>query len=98
LVVLAACLRLGGLLLLSDEYKQLGKHTVAGAAFFSNILFWQESGYFDIRGELKPLLHLWTLGVEEQFYIAWPFLVFVAFRLRLHLGVMTLLIAAISFH
>lgn len=97
LVVLVACLAFGWIALLAGEYKQLGKHTMAGAAFFSNVIFWQESGYFDIAGELKPLLHLWSLGVEEQFYIVWPVLLFVTSRIGWHLGVTMVLVAAISF-
>ena len=64
-LVLAACLGLGWMLLLPDEYRQLGKHAVAGAGFLSNIVLWREAGYFATAAELKPLLHLWSLGVEE---------------------------------
>src|SRR5205085_5869018 len=71
-VVLAASLAFGSVALLADEYEQLGKHAFASAAFISNIVFWREAGYFDTAAELKPLLHLWSLGVEEQFYIVWP--------------------------
>ena len=74
LVVLTAFLIFGSLALFLDEYKQLGKHTAAGAGFVANFVLWKESGYFDVASELKPLLHLWSLGIEEQFYIIWPFL------------------------
>ena len=74
ILVLAACLALGWRVLLPDEFAQLGKHVAAGAAFVSNIALWRESGYFDAAAELKPLLHLWSLGIEEQFYIFWPLL------------------------
>jgi peptidoglycan/LPS O-acetylase OafA/YrhL len=76
ILVLAASLALGWLLLLPDEFMQLGKHVAAGAGFVSNIVFWREAGYFDGAAELKPLLHLWSLGVEEQYYLAWPLLLF----------------------
>lgn len=72
LVVMAACLLAGWFLLLRDEYEQLGKHVAAGAGFVANIVLWLESGYFDKAGIFKPLQHLWSLGVEEQFYILWP--------------------------
>ena len=65
IVVLIASFTFGWFALLADEYKQLGKHVAAGAAFVSNFAFWNESGYFDNAAESKPLLHLWSLGVEE---------------------------------
>ena len=74
LLVLAACLALGWVLLLPDEYRQLGKHVAAGAGFIANLALWAEAGYFDWSAELKPLLHLWSLGVEEQYYVVWPLL------------------------
>jgi len=47
-------------------------HVASGAVFTSNITLWREAGYFDVGAERKPLLHLWSLGVEEQFYLVWP--------------------------
>jgi len=77
LLVFLAVYGLGWFLMLADEFAQLGKHIAAGAAFISNWVYWLESGYFDELLELKPLLNLWSLGVEEQFYILWPcFLIF----------------------
>ena len=84
-VVLAACLAFGWVALLADEYKQLGKHVAGGAGFISNFLLWSEYGYFDSAAETKPLLHLWSLGIEEQFYIVWPFLLWIGYRSRLNL-------------
>jgi len=57
----------------------------------SNVLFWQLSGYFDIGSEVKPLLHTWSLGVEEQFYLVWPVSVVLAFRFRHRRGVLALI-------
>src|SRR5687768_8357422 len=74
ILVLTACLVLGWVLLLPDEYRQLGKHVAAGAGFIANLALWAEAGYFDWSAELKPLLHLWSLGVEEQYYLVWPLL------------------------
>ena len=68
-VVLTACVAIGAILLDPAEYRALGLHIVAGAGFLSNLLLWSESGYFDDAAEFKPLLHLWSLAIEEQFYI-----------------------------
>ena len=72
ITVLVLIMAYGWLILLPDEFRQLGKHVAAGTLFIQNIVFWQESGYFDISANLKPLLHLWSLAVEEQFYIFFP--------------------------
>jgi peptidoglycan/LPS O-acetylase OafA/YrhL len=72
LAVSAMVLAFGWYALLPDEFRALGKHLAAGAGFVSNLAFWQEAGYFDRASDTKPLLHLWSLGVEEQFYILWP--------------------------
>lgn len=96
LVVLLASYGLGWLALLADEYAQLGKHIAAGGAFVSNLVLWNEVGYFDRSAETKPLLHLWSLGVEEQFYVIWPLLLWLSWRRRLVLPVI-LALAAFSF-
>ncbi len=54
------------------DFKIIGEHTTAAAGFFSNIVYWRESNYFDRMAFTKLLLHTWSLAVEEQFYIAWP--------------------------
>lgn len=79
-VVLIVCLMFGWLALLPEEYAQLGKHVMSSVAFISNYTFWHESGYFDNSSDTKVLLNLWSLGVEEQFYILWPLILFIAFK------------------
>jgi peptidoglycan/LPS O-acetylase OafA/YrhL len=79
-LVLLSCLVFGWFGLLGDEYKQLGKHAAAGAGFVSNFYFWQEVGYFNNAAETKPLLHLWSLAIEEQFYIFWPLIVWLTWK------------------
>ena len=97
ITVLVACLAFGWFFLLSDEYLQLGKHVAGGAGFVSNFILWFESGYFDNAANSKPLLHLWSLGIEEQFYIVWPFLLWLAWKKRFNLFTVSFLIAAVSF-
>ena len=81
-LVLAAALVLGWFTLLADEYSQLGKHVAAASAFVLNFVLRVEAGYFDTAAELKPLLHLWSLAIEEQFYLLWPAFLVLAFRFR----------------
>ncbi len=70
--VMGACLIPALLWLTPLDYKNFSQSLIATSAFSSNLLFWSESGYFDTEAELKPLLHTWSLAVEEQYYIFFP--------------------------
>ena len=83
LLVLGTCLVFGWHTLLGGEYMQLGKHIFSGAFFASNLTLWSEANYFDNASVTKPLLHLWSLGIEEQFYIFWPLTLVLCARKRL---------------
>lgn len=75
-LVLVASLGIGWFVLLPSEFRAVGKNTFGGAFFVSNIFRMLEIGYFDVTANLKPLLHLWSLAVEEQFYLILPVLLF----------------------
>ncbi|MBN8807525.1 MAG: acyltransferase [Sphingomonas sp.] len=70
--VVLTCLVLGWLVLTPEEYEKLGLSAVAVAAFVSNFYFWKSADYFDNAQAIRPLLHTWSLAVEEQFYIFFP--------------------------
>ncbi len=87
----------GWFILFPDEYKQFGQHMMGGALFVSNLVLYKESGYFDTAAEIKPLLHLWSLGIEEQFYIIFPLVAWLAWRARLNMLSFVTLAGVVSF-
>jgi peptidoglycan/LPS O-acetylase OafA/YrhL len=82
LVVLVVCLAAGWQLMLPSDYRALGLDAAWSAAFLANIRLYFQAGYFDAASEMKPLLHLWSLSIEEQFYIFWPLLLMLTARRR----------------
>jgi peptidoglycan/LPS O-acetylase OafA/YrhL len=97
IVVLAMTLVLGWLWMLPAAYAQLSADVFASAAFVSNIALLLQSGYFDIESGKKPLLHLWSLGIEEQFYLFWPLILMLATRLRLRILAVAAVIGIATF-
>jgi peptidoglycan/LPS O-acetylase OafA/YrhL len=75
-----ACIPVAWWLLLPADLQNFAQSLVAVATFSSNILFWLESGYFDTAAELKPLLHTWSLAVEEQYYLLFPLLLMLLWK------------------
>lgn len=85
-------------LLMPQEFRYFGDSVQAAALFTSNILFRSESGYFDVAAEMKPLLHTWSLSVEEQFYLIFPVAAFLCFKFaRKHIFAIMLAVALLSF-
>src|SRR5262249_55230895 len=96
ILVLLACLTMGWVSLYGDEFKRLGRSIATGAGFVGNINFYLEGCYWDIAGNLKPLLHLWSLGVEEQFYLVWPVCLWVAWTRQLSIAALCVVILSAS--
>jgi peptidoglycan/LPS O-acetylase OafA/YrhL len=86
-VVLAFALAAGWWVLSPKQLETLCRHVIGGVTFSSNLVLWKESGYFDSDAALKPLLHLWSLAIEEQFYLAWPLVLLAFWRWRVGLTV-----------
>lgn len=97
LLVLVFSLAFGWYVLTTDEYRRLGEQVAGGAGFVANIVLWHESGYFDSSAASKPLLHLWSLGVEEQFYIMWPLLLYAAYKRKFNWLLLIAGLSAVSF-
>lgn len=98
ILVMTSTLVLGFFVLFKNEYTQLSKHIAYGAAFINNFILADEIGYFDNAAETKPMLHLWSLAVEEQFYIVWPFVLWLAYKKNFNLLYVAILFAVTSFY
>jgi peptidoglycan/LPS O-acetylase OafA/YrhL len=79
--VMLACLPFAWFWLLPSDMKEFSDSVLAVTAFASNIFFWKTSGYFETATELKPLLHTWSLAVEEQYYLLFPLFLIAVWRL-----------------
>ena len=97
IVVLTLCLIYGWVMLLPHDYAELGENTAGGAGFVSNFVLLAQSGYFSPAADAKPLLHLWSLGIEEQYYICWPLILWIGCRQRWNMLLVTVALASVSF-
>jgi peptidoglycan/LPS O-acetylase OafA/YrhL len=97
IVILCLTLGIGWLVLFKPEFQALGTHVAASTSFAENLLLWNEASYFDVSSELKPTLHLWSLAIEEQFYLLWPLLLYFGHRMRIRPAWLIGIIGGVSF-
>lgn len=96
LIVVFTASIIGYLFMFPSELEQLGRHIKSSALFYQNFRLSGEVGYWDEASQLKPLLHFWSLSIEEQFYLLWPLIILAIYKLRwnlfLSLGVLFVLL------
>jgi peptidoglycan/LPS O-acetylase OafA/YrhL len=97
ILVLVVCYAFGWYALYASEYKRLGEHIAAGAGFVQNFVLLNEIAYFEKSVDTKPLIHLWSLSIEEQFYLLWPAIIWVLYKVRINLVSTLLCLVLISF-
>jgi len=85
IIVLSVALTFGYLFMFPSELEQLGKHMKSSAFFYENFRLMGEIGYWDESATLKPLLHFWSLAIEEQFYIFWPLVLILLYKIRINI-------------
>lgn len=95
-LVLAVTAATSWFILLPNEFREVSRHLGSAATFTSNFMLWREAGYFDAEAINKPLLHLWSLAIEEQFYLIFPLLLIVLVRFRIS-GLVIACLSLISF-
>ena len=100
LITVMACLWIfGWFAFFPSQFATLGKHQNTSAFFYQNFRLIGEGDYFDVSATLKPLLHLWSLSIEEQFYVVWPgfLLLLLRFKRAVYPAIVTILVASLAF-
>ncbi len=98
IVTMFGVMILGWSLMISEELKKLSRDVFSGAFFLTNFTLQSDAGYFHDSSETNPLLHLWSLAIEEQFYLVWPLFLILAWKRKLNLLTTTLLLILLSFY
>jgi peptidoglycan/LPS O-acetylase OafA/YrhL len=95
-LVILVCTGVAWIVLVPSDLALFGRSVAAVTVFASNVLFWKEAGYFDTEAHLKPLLHTWSLGVEEQFYLFFPIALLLLWKLRRRWRVIAIILVALA--
>ena len=96
-LVLVTCYGFGWFALYASEFKGVGEHIAASAGFVQNFILLNEIAYFERSVDTKPLIHLWSLSIEEQFYLLWPAMIWILYKARINLLGAVLILLLISF-